>query len=140
MSAMPNNIKHRHGVRVWAYRLKFDDFGRPDMAWTFPPAYGFMSAAACQTTYDTVKANIASGQPAPPARFFVELKNNAPNWDEVHIIQSAPHQIKFYRNKDEAVKDYEAGLLPAIAAVEATADTLRSMLPGHNQKGGDIAE
>lgn len=137
---MPDNIKYRHGVRVWAYRLKFDDFGRPDMAWTFPPAYGFLSAVACQTTYDAVEANVAAGQPAPPARFFIKLKNDAPDWDEVHVIQSAPRQIKFYRDEAEAVKDYEAGLLSAIAAVEATADTLRAMLPGNDLKGDDMAE
>lgn len=139
---MPTAIRYKHGVKIWAYCLKFDAFGRPDMALSFQPKPGILSATACQKTYTDIEANMQSTSRTPPARFFVPLKNGEPNWNDIRRLRGTRFVTNMFHDETEAVKNYTAELQSAIAAVETTAATLRAMLlktrPETEKKGGDI--
>lgn len=118
-----------HGDKAWAYALKLESDGWPDMTRSFPPTYGLLTATLQPDALETIERNVAAGNPRPEPRFFVPFRNDGkPDWDEPRILGRTVAPAGLFRSKTEAVHAYNQDIRKAIAITEGTARRLKSML------------
>lgn len=118
-----------HGDKAWAYALKLESDGWPDMTRSFPPTYGLLTATLQPAALETIERNVAEGNPRPEPRFFVPFRNDGePDWDEPRILGRTVAPAGLFRSRTDAVHAYNQDIRKAIAITEGTARRLKSML------------
>ena len=144
-----------HGDKAWAYVLTMDESGWPDMAWSFPPTYGLLTATLRPETLETIEQNVAAGNPRPAPRFFVPIFEDGPDWDAagnprpaprffVPIFEDGPDwdaprilgtnvsQTRLFENRKNAAIAYNGEIMRAVATAEGTVRRLKQLLVDTN--------
>ena len=121
-----------HGDKAWAYVLTMDESGWPDMAWSFPPTYGLLTATLRPETLETIEQNVAAGNPRPAPRFFVPIFEDGPDWDAPRILGTNVSQTRLFENRKNAAIAYNGEIMRAVATAEATVRRLKQLLVDTN--------